>query len=655
MNKSFITFLILIVFSLSVKSQSVTIGSATDMTVCTSFQINVITANMPLTKGAQFSITYDPAILQCDALTTPNPGGLVNAANPSPGVITYAFASFTAVPFNLTIITIDFTCIGYGNSNLAFSSIPTLIKFSGASAQYYPTLNNGLVSTVSEPTLATYNGTGNWNDCANWDPRYPSANTDVMIDGNVTVTNNGVCKNMTIKPNRTLTVNTGFTLTVGGNVLIESTAAGIGSLIDLGTLTVTGTATVQQYIRDSYYDGHWHLISIPVDEVHSYATFLNFYLKRYLENLGEFKDVQADPGPGGDEILNVPMEGFSTSNSGWHPDTTIAFVGNLNTGNKSKGFTYTSGEGDGWNLLGNPYPSSIDWNEVVIPAGLNPTVYLYDGTAKNYVYYIEGGPSTALNSFVPPAQGFFVQATAAGTLALDNTVRAHGTQNFYKQSRDFSNCLKLQTSGNNYTDISFIMFDGNSTTGFDRDYDVAKLMGNEIVPSLYSFIDNNAYALNVLPSVNDTPKVELAFQTAQNGTYTIAATGIESFETGTPLLLEDLVTNQVIDLRQNPVHTFAYNTSDPLHRFNVHFKNTFGIGEISNGSVNIFGGDNEINVMFAKQFSGNITVTDIMGRTIYSGAVNGLENVIPVTGSSQYYIVKVSGSSKVITEKVFVR
>lgn len=654
MTKSlFSLFVFMIVLGLSAKSQSVTLGSASDLTIGTNFQISVVTADLPLTSGAQFSISYDPLVVTCTSLSdfhANSIGGYVTGIA-TPGVISYAFSDGSGKDINGILFKINFSCIGYGSGDLTFENDPTAIAFfDGDVEEYFPTMNDGTIATIAEPLVATYTGTGNWNTHANWDPAYPGPNTDVLINGNVTVGNNGVCKNMTVYPNGAVTINTGVSVVAGGNVVIQSTLAGNGSVIDNGTLTVTGTSTVQQFVRDSYYAGNWHLVSVPVDQVWSYNTFLHFYLKRYNETTGMFVDVQADPGPTGTQLLNVPMEGFSMSFSGVSPDTTLSFIGNLNTGAQSLGYSKNN---LGWNLLGNPYPSSIDWDLVGIAGSMSPTVYLYDGTSKNYKWYTTGGPSTTGNQ-IPPAQGFFIEALSAGSLSFDNTVRVHGTTPFYKGSDEFSNCLKLETSGNSYSDVAFIMFDANATPGFDRGYDVSKLLGFPEVPSIYSFTDDKSYAVNALTSTDDNFLVKAGFKTASNGVYTLNVSGMESFNSNTPILLEDLITNQVTDLRQNPEYSFAYNTNDPIHRFNVHFKNTFGIEDILNG-VNIFGGDKEIIVKFAKNNSGTITVTDILGRIISSKTVNGLENVIPVTGGSQYYIVKVSGSSKVITEKVFVR
>jgi hypothetical protein len=46
---------------------------------------------------------------------------------------------------------------------------------------------------------------------------------------------------------------------------------------------------------------------------------------------------------------------------------TSSFTGNLNAGLQSHAFNKNANNPYGWNLLDNPYPSSIDWESVSIP------------------------------------------------------------------------------------------------------------------------------------------------------------------------------------------------------------------------------------------------------------------------------------------------
>ena len=70
---------------------------------------------------------------------------------------------------------------------------------------------------------------------------------------------------------------------------------------------------------------------------------------------------------------------------------------------------------DGWNLLGNPFATEMNWDTAWIRPGLDAAVYVYDpsylgGTYRTYV----GGVGSLTNGVLPVLQGFWVHATATG-------------------------------------------------------------------------------------------------------------------------------------------------------------------------------------------------------------------------------------------------
>ena len=133
------------------------------------------------------------------------------------------------------------------------------------------------------------------------------------------------------------------------------------------------------------------------------------------------------------------------------------FTGILNTNPPSSPLTVTcswtdpaSGGGGGWNLLGNPYPSAIDWNLLTRGTGIDNALYYYDASIENYRYYIQYQPGFALGNgsqFIPSMQGFMVHANnqGAGSVIIDNTCRVHQVMStYYKNSNAINNVLKLK-------------------------------------------------------------------------------------------------------------------------------------------------------------------------------------------------------------------
>ena len=78
------------------------------------------------------------------------------------------------------------------------------------------------------------------------------------------------------------------------------------------------------------------------------------------------------------DIALTPMQGYGVWSDGSGTQT-YTFTGTPNTGNLSISLTAdgSGGTHNRANLIGNPYPSSIDWDEV----DYSGAVYLYNGSA----------------------------------------------------------------------------------------------------------------------------------------------------------------------------------------------------------------------------------------------------------------------------------
>ena len=67
---------------------------------------------------------------------------------------------------------------------------------------------------------------------------------------------------------------------------------------------------------------------------------------------------------------------------------------------------------DGWNLIGNPFPAPIDWDEGATKTNLEASVYVWDAASGQYQTW-NGSAGTLTGGIIPQFQGFFVRASAA--------------------------------------------------------------------------------------------------------------------------------------------------------------------------------------------------------------------------------------------------
>lgn len=353
------------------------------------------------------------------------------------------------------------------------------------------------------------------------------------------------------------------------------------------------------------------------------------------------------------------MKGYSFWTVDANPPTEL-FEGITNTGNQTFLFTST---GLGYNLMGNPYPSSVDWDEVSIPADLNGHFQLWDptiGANGDYVYYTEtGGPGNTTTQYIPSGQGFFTQATGSGTFTLDNSSRTHGTQTFYKNTTVTGEMLLLKVSGNDITTQTAIRFIEEATPQIDRLFDIQKIIsGNPDIPNLYTHSENQKMAINTLPTINGHEVIPVSFDAGMDGHYSILAEELALIPEDVPVYLEDISLNYIQNLRLNPDYSFQY-TSGNIREFKVHFKDITGIEEDNKEITGIKCYlSNEtliVDILSSEYFNDhtNISVYNMAGQLMLQTKTTKAHTEIPFHGNAAIYLVHIQHKDLSFSSKVF--
>jgi hypothetical protein len=491
----------------------------------------------------------------------------------------------------------------------------------------------------------------------------------ITITGNLVIGSGNI---LTIPPAPTgeLTVN-GTSSTLGGSncMVIQSTSSGTGSFIDHG---ITGTgAQVQHYLTGGATTGstnYWHGISSPITNATS-NVFLGEYLMYYTEGTNAYTYIAPT-----NTSLN-PMKGYFT----WvNPTTTVNFSGPLNTGDMSIGVTrtYISGLGNGpyngWNLIGNPYPSSIDFSLFMSStnwSNVDQAAYIWSPGGGNYLVYPVGGNGTH-SSICPPEQAFFVHCNASasqgtpgnGTVYFKNAARIHSTETFLKSDTIIPNLLRIraQTSTNSYYDELTVYFDPSRTNYYEPGYDALKYSGNADAPQIYTLINDTAVTVNSMVFDQKNITVPMGFNISVPGMYTLNASNLEDFGNSISVHLEDLKLNVTQDLKLNPVYTFNYDTTDAPNRFILHFDNpSFGVNDLKDVKpvqIYSYGNSIYIDALNGKTLEGNVFVYDLLGKELYQGSLPDQQlTKLNLNLAEGYYIVKVVTAQGVYMGKVYLK
>jgi hypothetical protein len=519
----------------------------------------------------------------------------------------------------------------------------------------------------------------NWNSPHGFPPDETADVTVPDVTNDPVISGSAVSHDITVGAGAVLTLASTGKLTVEGDLeniagapgfIIESDAAGTGSLITKGA--VTGSITAKRYFT-GYGSGsnQWHLLSSPVTGQSITPGFVNsvspdpdndFYY--WDEPTAMWINSKAEGGAWNNAFDDTFAEGKGYLVS-YKVNTTKTFTGIPGNGtfatgeNNMPAITFNTGEGEGWTLLGNPYPSAIDWDLLTKSGNINGSVYVMDGTNGQYITW-NGTVGALAGGEIPPAQGFFVKAEAAGQkVTIENDDRLHTTNPFYKSHGNVPNLLTLTVTGNGHSDKTYLHFRWDASGGYDMRYDTYKLFGAEGAPQLYSVIAGEMEAaVNTMP-LSETPfDVPLHFRCGAQGDYSLAAEGFESFN-GTVVYLEDLVTGEIRELNKNPVYAFTAKPGDDPTRFVLHFNGVNSAGEqdetMSGNHIEIFVFGNRLTVTSTTGDlpDGRVELFSMQGECVFADRIENVTEYRKTVGLLPgFYIARYVGPQQVVTRKV---
>ena len=397
--------------------------------------------------------------------------------------------------------------------------------------------------------------------------------------------------NITINVEESIESSSGILNQNGGNIILKSSVSSTSGLIKVNSpsdfVYGSGTFTAERYFNASS-DG-WRMISSPLnpstlvdwDDEFTYCGISTGNGNFSLGSCSGFYSVltynesaaspSIDDGFVGITSLSQSVANATGtliySNSGAN---TISVTGIPNFSSFSKAITKVN---DGWNLISNPYPSTLDWTNGstgfydVNSSIIDNARYIYQGDLGNYT-------SGALD--IPHSQGFWVKASSSGNLTFNpnQTINSYQTA-FTKSSNGVNNPLKLFISSdvNSYGDYASILAGPNYSNNYDQGQDIFKLFSPnpDYVPNLF-FLDNNGNFLDrTCVNNNQSTDIYLDARIGQyaHGNYSIEFDNIPSFMIGSCLILEDLHNGILTDLRSDSVYTFLSDSLAPSPRFKL--------------------------------------------------------------------------------------
>ena len=632
----------------------------------------------------------------------PNAGGVLGYYNALDVTSTPLIIGMDAGSVNANPLFVNPTA---ATPDMSIQTYSSAVESKGAAIAAVTTDYLGLVTrSATTPDLGAYEFTyasaasdnyrslitGNWGTVGTWQTSPDnttwatatsaptSAAASVLIQNGhlVTILADATASALTVNGGGQLSLNSGSSL-LAASLNINSDGNGTGTFVDLntnGNLTVTGTTNVYQTLTGATGASHrayWYLsspVSTAKASVFDVASGTN-KMTRYDETIPGYVTQFSD-----NNTALTPGTGYVTYIGG--ADATYKFSGgNLNNGDVPVSVTRTGTDAGkrGFNLVGNPYPSYLNWASTdIVKTNLRSTIWYRTFNGTDMIFLTNDGSfgTGTSSAYIPPMQAFWVRVDAdntPATLKFVNSARSHqdqsiATNRLRAPKVNTAQVVRLQVSNGINTDESIIVADPTALDGFDS-YDSQKMSNANVnIPEIYTLAGSEELVINHMNNLSVNKELPLGFRTGASNAFCIKASQVSNLDAGMKVILKDNVLNTEQDITDGTPYNFSSDVTNSSSRFTIVFRTASiatGINPAENNSENLFvykNAANQIVVNREKSLDqqGIVTVCNAIGQKLLSTSTTGTITVIKKAFTSGVYFVTVNVAGKNTTKKVVV-
>lgn len=483
-----------------------------------------------------------------------------------------------------------------------------------------------------------------------------SANSDFASNGFLTIvsTSDGSFGNGSIGP---LLNNT----TVSGNVTIQRYWSAEGTNNRYISSPVTN-ASVSQLQDDFWVTGPF--LGSSYSDCGPFPCLNDgFSLKYYDEPFpGPLnKGYRGYPQTDASEIL-YPGRGYLANMWEESPETWDV-TGPINSGMINFPISHTFSappdpNSDGWNLIGNPYPSSVIWDDGPgwTRNQIAPIAYVPDlSSGSPGVFRISSfsvpNAGDIPNDIIATGQAFWVYANTPGaSMSINEQAKTSNTGVFFREkSPTLYPVLAVSLTFGSLTDNSFIVVHPESTENFDINLDGYKLEGEELAISIVK--DRGRFVLHAVPTLADHEILPLAVKTAKPGKYSIRFESRDGFDM-TGWQLYDRVDDEYFEIADG---NYGFDSKENIFdRFFLIRGNSKQESEAAHVAIFPNPASDIVNVRVFHQEEGTIYLLDALGN-MHSKAITLRSEPVKIDINNLktgVYLIKVITRSYTSTHKL---
>ena len=551
---------------------------------------------------------------------------------------------------------------------------------------FYGNLTNA-ASTVDEGILQPYEKrTFTFNSA--WSPIDPSGlsfpeDVIAVTTGDVTFSNsNTYFDTLSIAPGASVTVAANASIVASSATTLNSTSTSFSSLIVKGS--INGTVNYNRYtaLIGSEEGGTNDLISAPVvgqvfgafatENPNLAASNTLRAFAPYNTSAGAYQNY--DTANNAATVLDSGIGYRAATSDG----STLKFTGTVSTADVAVSIS-DDNAGNAWNLIGNPYPSYIDFNSFFTnnkdqfnTDAEYQAVYGYNGATSNgwTVWNLATIADPAITELIAPGQAFFVKAKpTGGTVTFTTNMQTTGSADDFingKQTNLEVALSKLRLSSGTDKASTAIYFIEGTTRGLDAGYDAATYSQSSSGFSIFSNLlaDNTGSAM-AIQSLDYNDFNDVVVPLGINAKSAALTIGIDKLANTLPanidVYLEDRETSTFTLLTSND---YTFTPSSDLKgagRFYLHYSAKALTAESTDFNyIQIYTTISPREIMIKGSLKSDATAVlyDVNGRLVLNQKLKQTLSThrIDASGLSVgFYLIKVFNDQGVKTQKIFIQ
>ncbi len=301
----------------------------------------------------------------------------------------------------------------------------------------------------------------------------------------------------------------------------------------------------------------------------------------------------------------------------------------------------------GFQLLSNPYPSTIDWDSPNwTKTNVANAIYIYDWVNRRYKSYINGLSINGGSRYLPTAQGFIVRANNnAPVLTAREGIKVSNQVAMQRIESQVNSIIRLQVQSDLMIDEVLIANRPNTQLAFEPEFDAEKMMN----PANNIFIGGTVPQSIASMDLNEATVIPIVLLSNSSGSVTLSTAEFSGLSGG-PYYLVDEVTTEVYPYTPQTNYQFFLNANQP-YSLSLRLNNVTGINTFKVNAFEIYPNPATNKVTIQTNGTGNLEILNAIGQVVFNQRAIGTNEINISKLAMGVYTVRFNG----VSQKLVVR